>query len=53
MNEFSMEDVKEMLFSQALNAYQEKKQMTAYIQQLEAKIKELEEDKPKTMEVVK
>jgi len=43
MNEFNMEDVKELLFSQTMAAYNEKKQMQAYIAQLETKVKEFED----------
>ena len=42
MGEFTIEDVKELLFNQILSAYNEKKGMTNYIKQLEDKIKELE-----------
>ncbi len=51
MNEFNMEDVKEILFNQTLAAYNEKKGMISYIKQLEEKIKELEENEPKLKEV--
>ena len=44
MNEFSMEDVKEIVFNAIIAAYTEKKQMIAHIQTLEEKIKNLEPD---------
>jgi len=44
MENFSMDDVKELLFNQTISAYQEKKSMIAYIKQLEEKIKGLEEE---------
>ena len=43
MNDFSIEDVKEILFSQTLAAYQEKKSMMNYIKQLEEEITSLKE----------
>jgi len=48
MENFSMEDVKELLFNQTLAAYQEKKNMLAYIKQLEDRVKELEDSKTET-----
>ena len=39
---FNMDDVKELLFSQTMAAYSKEKQYQTYIQQLEARIKELE-----------
>ena len=50
MNEFSMEDVKEIVFSGIMTAYNERKQLQAYIKQLEEKIKGLEA-KPEDVEL--
>ena len=41
MAEFSMEDVKELVFTTTMNAYSERKQLVTYIAQLEARVKEL------------
>jgi len=43
MNDFNMEDVKELVFGQVLAAYQEKKGMMNYIKQLEEENKALKE----------
>ena len=53
MNEFDMTDVKEIVFSGVMTAYNEKKQLQAYIKQLEEKVKELEPEpeKPKLKSV--
>ena len=42
MDDFNMEDVKELLFNQTIASYQERKGMVKYIKQLEEKIKSLE-----------
>lgn len=44
MNDFTLEDVKEILWSQTISAYTEKKGMVQYIKQLEEKIKKFEDD---------
>lgn len=43
MDQFSMDDVKELLFKQTMNSYNTEKQLINYIKQLETKLKELEE----------
>ena len=43
MDNFSIEDVKEILFTQTLAAYNEKKGMISYIKQLEEENKALKE----------
>ena len=45
MEEFSMEDVKEIVFNGILTAYNEKKQLIAHIKGLEEQIKSLEPKK--------
>ena len=48
--DFSFDDVKEIVFSGIMTAYNERKQLQAYIKQLEEKIKGLEA-KPEDVEL--
>ena len=43
MNQLTMEDVEKMLGRMIMMQYQQEQQMTEYIKQLEARVKELEE----------
>lgn len=43
MNEFTMDDVKELIFKVQMSTYNSEKQYVSYIKQLEGKVKELED----------
>ncbi len=49
MDEFSMEDVKEIVFNGILTAYNEKKQLIAHIRKLEEQLKKLETVEPEVV----